>query len=91
MPSESSPEKFSARAHVLSEANYAQLKVLAPNVAVLPWGATEAHNFHLPFGTDNIQATALGEAAVARANACKRRSNNGSRAHLVKSMWKRAN
>ena len=25
-------------------------------VAVLPWGATEAHNYHLPYGTDIIEA-----------------------------------
>ncbi|WP_430809693.1 MULTISPECIES: creatininase family protein [unclassified Carboxylicivirga] len=25
------------------------------DVAILPWGATEAHNLHLPYGTDNYQ------------------------------------
>ncbi|MCG8578361.1 MAG: creatininase family protein [Bacteroidales bacterium] len=25
------------------------------DLAILPWGATEAHNFHLPYGTDNYQ------------------------------------
>jgi creatinine amidohydrolase len=25
------------------------------DVAVLPWGATEAHNYHLPYGTDNFE------------------------------------
>lgn len=59
---------FCARPHVLEEANYAQLQELRPNVAVLPWGATEAHNYHMPYGTDNIEAFRLGEAAVARAN-----------------------
>src|SRR5258707_6235741 len=49
------------RPYVLHEANYQQLKAHAPNVAVLPWGATEAHNFHLPHGTDVIEATALAE------------------------------
>lgn len=28
-------------------------------VAVLPWGATEAHNYHLPYATDNIQCEVL--------------------------------
>jgi creatinine amidohydrolase len=59
---------FSARPFVLNEANYSQVRELKPNVAVLPWGATEAHNYHLPHGTDNIEATALGEAAVENAN-----------------------
>ena len=26
------------------------------DVAILPWGATEAHNYHLPYGTDTVQA-----------------------------------
>ncbi len=59
---------FSARSFVLQEANYRQLLEFKPNLAVLPWGATEAHNFHLPHGTDNIEATALGEKSVEIAN-----------------------
>lgn len=58
-----------ARSHVLHEATYRQMRELRPNVAVLPWGATEAHNDHLPYGTDVVEAVALGEAAVAQANA----------------------
>ncbi len=57
-----------SRPYVLHEATYRQLLDLRPNVAVLPWGATEAHNYHLPYGTDVIEATALGEAAVGRAH-----------------------
>lgn len=44
------------RQYLLSEANYGQLLDHPPNVAVLPWGATEAHNYHLPHGTDTLQA-----------------------------------
>jgi creatinine amidohydrolase len=29
------------------------------DVAVLPWGATEAHNFHLPYGTDVLEAETI--------------------------------
>lgn len=54
----------SPRPYILLEANYRQLKEYAPNVAVLPWGATEAHNFHLPHGTDVIEATVLAERAA---------------------------
>ena len=36
-------------------------------VAVLPWGATEAHNYHLPYGTDNIQAEQVAIRAAERA------------------------
>jgi creatinine amidohydrolase len=60
--------RFNARSFVLSEANLKQLRELKPNVAILPWGATEAHNYHLPHGTDIVEATALAEASAARAN-----------------------
>ena len=43
------------RPFILQETNWKTVKATAYNVAVLPWGATEAHNFHLPYGTDNIQ------------------------------------
>jgi creatinine amidohydrolase len=52
------------RPYILHEATYPRLKEAAPNVAVLPWGATEAHNRHLPHGTDVIEATALAERAA---------------------------
>ena len=57
-----------ARPYILHEATLAQLRDLLPNVAVLPWGATEAHNYHLPHGTDVIEATTVAEASVQRAN-----------------------
>src|SRR5262245_5859450 len=60
--------QHAAKPHVLHEATYRQLLELKPNVAVLPWGATEAHNRHLPHGTDNLQATALAERAAAVAH-----------------------
>src|SRR2546423_1648484 len=52
------------RPFILHEANYRQLREHRPNVAVLPWGATEAHNYHLPHGTDVIEATTLAESAA---------------------------
>ena len=65
------PSEFQSgpRAHVLHEANYAQLLERRPNVALLPWGATEAHNWHLPHGTDVIEAGSLAEYAAERAAA----------------------
>ena len=56
--------RMPARPFILHEATYPQVKQHAPNVAVLPWGATEAHNRHLPHGTDVIEATALAERAA---------------------------
>ena len=55
---------MAGRPYILHEASYSQLKADWPNVAVLPWGATEAHNLHLPHGTDVIEATALAEQAA---------------------------
>ncbi len=61
------------RPFVLFESSYRQSKAYAPNVAVLPWGATEAHNYHLPHGTDVIEATALAERAAELAHARRAR------------------
>lgn len=36
-------------------------------VAVLPWGATEAHNHHLPYATDTIQSDAIALEAARKA------------------------
>jgi len=60
---------MSARPFVLFEANYKQLKDYRPNLAVLPWGATEAHNYHLPHGTDVIEAVGVAERAAEMAHA----------------------
>lgn len=60
---------YTARDFVVHEASLKQLQELKPNVAVLPWAATEGHNYHMPHGTDIIEANALSEAAVERANA----------------------
>jgi creatinine amidohydrolase len=43
------------RPYILAETTWQAVKALAVEVVVLPWGATEAHNYHLPYGTDNYQ------------------------------------
>ncbi len=43
----------------LMHATHHQLASDRPNLAILPWGATEAHNQHLPYGTDAMQAELL--------------------------------
>jgi creatinine amidohydrolase len=40
------------RPYILAETNWKELQHKRFELAVLPWGATEAHNFHLPYGTD---------------------------------------
>ena len=44
------------RPYILAEINWKTVKDSTYDVAILPWGATEAHNFHLPYGTDIIEA-----------------------------------
>lgn len=44
------------RPYILAETNWKDVKDAEFELAVLPWGATEAHNYHLPYGTDNIEA-----------------------------------
>ena len=44
------------RPYVLAESTWKQVDPTPYAAAVLPWGATEAHNYHLPYGTDNVQA-----------------------------------
>ena len=49
------------RPYILAETNYAYTKANAYEVAVLPLGATEPHNLHLPYGTDLFEGTLVGE------------------------------
>jgi creatinine amidohydrolase len=46
---------------VLAECDYGFVKEAGIQVAVLPFGATEPHNLHLPYGTDIYEATILGD------------------------------
>ena len=50
----------------LEELNYGHVKSSPPfDVAVLPFGATEPHNLHLPYGTDTFQVQKIAEGACA--------------------------
>ncbi len=42
------------RPYVLAEAAWKAVRETAFQVAVLPWGAVEAHNYHLPYATDMV-------------------------------------
>ena len=54
----------------LAETNYGTVKQHRYEVAVLPLGATEPHNLHLPYGMDTLEGDVIGEkiceAAVSR-------------------------
>lgn len=58
---EQQPPRVSARPWRLAELNYAQIKARNVHVAVLPLGATEPHNLHLPYGTDTYESEAIGD------------------------------
>jgi creatinine amidohydrolase len=48
---------------VLSEQTYAAIRQTKWEAAVLPFGATEPHNLHMPYGTDNYQVDEIGRRA----------------------------
>jgi creatinine amidohydrolase len=45
----------SPRPYILAETNWKAVRQTQFEVAILPWGATEAHNYHLPYNTDVAQ------------------------------------
>jgi len=47
------------RPYILGESTWPAVQDAAYEVAVLPWGATEAHNRHLPYATDIIESEAV--------------------------------
>jgi len=47
------------RPYILAESHWGEVDEQDYQLAILPWGATEAHNYHLPYGTDNFETNAL--------------------------------
>ena len=65
----------------LAEATYEDVREMAPiEVAVLPLGATEPHNLHLPYGTDTYQVDVLGRLA------CEKAAGRGAKVVLLPSL-----
>jgi creatinine amidohydrolase len=62
--------KTTARPWLLEEITLGDVRELQPQVAVLPMGATEPHNLHLPYGTDTLEAWHL-------ANRCCQTASEG--------------
>ncbi|QEG39736.1 creatininase family protein [Roseimaritima ulvae] len=56
------------RPWLLEEATLEAVRSADYQVAVLPLGATEPHNTHLPYGTDTFEAQAIGKAVCRRAH-----------------------
>ncbi|GAA4390755.1 creatininase family protein [Hymenobacter koreensis] len=56
-----------ARPYILAETTWQHVKDAAYEVVILPWGATEAHNYHLPYATDNYQCDYVAAEAARQA------------------------
>jgi len=52
---------------VLEETTWRIVRETDYTVAVLPWGATEAHNYHLPYGTDNYESAWVAKESARKA------------------------
>ena len=50
--------------YILADSTWKTVKETEYEVAILPWGATEPHNYHLPYGTDNYESAAIAERAA---------------------------
>lgn len=55
------------RPYILAECTWKEIRESDYGVAVLPWGATEAHNLHLPFGTDVYECDHIAAESARRA------------------------
>ena len=55
------------RPYILAETTWRTVKDTPYEVAILPWGATEAHNYHLPYCTDVVESDRIAAAAAALA------------------------
>src|SRR3954447_8784591 len=53
------------REYVLAEQVHGFTRSPKGEVAVLPFGATEPHNLHMPYGTDTLQVEEVGRRAWA--------------------------
>jgi creatinine amidohydrolase len=52
------------RPYILAETSWKSVRQTEYDVAVLPWGATEAHNYHLPYGADTLQSELIAAEAA---------------------------
>src|SRR5439155_6747474 len=64
---EESPDIIPARhvmsTFILADMLHGDVRARPWDVAVLPFGATEPHNLHMPYGTDTLQVEEIGRRA----------------------------
>ena len=56
------------RPYILADCNWKNIKDRSIELAILPWGAIEAHNYHLPYSADVIESDNIASAAAKRAH-----------------------
>lgn len=56
--------EFKAKQYMLREICWKKVIEQKYSTAVLPWGATEPHNYHLPYGTDIFESEYIASAAA---------------------------
>src|SRR5260370_37343604 len=62
---------------ILAEQTHAFVREQRWQAAVLPFGATEPHNLHMPYGTDTFQVEVLG------GRACQKAYDTGAKVVLL--------
>src|SRR5437899_8238762 len=65
------------REWALAERSHADIREQRWEVAVLPFGATEPHNLHMPYGTDNYEVEAIAD------RCCEKAYRTGARVVLL--------
>jgi creatinine amidohydrolase len=55
---------LTSRPYILGECHWNTVRETNYTLAILPWGACEAHNYHLPYATDILEADAVAAAAA---------------------------
>lgn len=65
---------------MLKESSWKDVRDARVDIALLPWGATEAHNLHMPYGTDTLQAEAVA------AEAARIATDSGARVMVLPAM-----
>ena len=55
------------RPYLLAECNWKDIKDRSIDLAILPWGAIEAHNYHLPYSSDIIESDHIAATSAEKA------------------------
>ena len=55
------------RPYLLAECNWKDIKDRSIELVIMPWGAIEAHNYHLPYSADVIESDYIAAASAEKA------------------------